>query len=203
MGKTILDENWNEEAFLQAAPEFQLVYIFADKPFEFQDPRFHWVDTKVTFEKTLHHHEAQSEIQIYTGDFCQKLEDLSLISGSYSRFRTDSRLQNHEFDKLYHLWIRKAWESNRVLAAPELIGMVTFQTEGEQGAIGLIAVDENHQNQGWGRKLIKAAEAEVLHQGAKSMRIPTQSTNLSACRFYSSLGYNRMEERHIYHFWKT
>ncbi|RAI85558.1 peptide alpha-N-acetyltransferase [Algoriphagus yeomjeoni] len=84
-----------------------------------------------------------------------------------------------------------------------MAGMVTCSVEHEVGKIGLIAVAEKYQGQGWGKKLVKAAEYKCYQAGAKEMLIPTQETNLPACKLYQSLGYTSAQRGHVYHWWKS
>jgi GNAT superfamily N-acetyltransferase len=160
------------------------------------------VDTKVTFQKSLEATRKIKEIQIYdNSDLEREIEGLAYLSGKFSRFKIDSRLTSNEFKKLYKLWINKAFEKNQVLVTPEKAGMITFSVEKELGGIGLIAVSEKHQGLGWGKKLVKAAEYKCQEEGAKAMLIPTQESNVPACKLYESLGYKPAERVYVYHYW--
>lgn len=79
--------------------------------------------------------------------------------------------------------------------------MVTLTVEQRQASIGLIAVSEENQGKGWGKKLIQAAEFQAFKQGATTMKIPTQSSNAPACKLYASLGYQPVQQSYIYHYW--
>ncbi|WPR77412.1 GNAT family N-acetyltransferase [Algoriphagus sp. NG3] len=159
------------------------------------------MDTKVVFQKELIHPYQQPEIELYKDGLNNNLEQLAYLSGIHSRFQTDPRLKQGEFQKLYKIWIGKAWETNQVYAAPDLAGMVTVSVELSRGSIGLIAVSEKHQGKGWGKKLVKAAEFECWQEGAREILIPTQESNIPACGLYKSLGYKPSEKTYIYHYW--
>ena len=160
------------------------------------------VDTKVTFQKSLTPIQSNEVIQKYESSIVEKeLVELAYLSGTFSRFKTDSRLQNQEFEKLYMLWISSAFEKKQVLVAPEKAGMITYSVENELGRIGLIAVSKKHQGQGWGKKLVQAAECRCQQEGAIEMLIPTQESNIPACKLYQSLGYQRVERLFVYHWW--
>ena len=170
---------------------------------EISIPAIQLVDIKVTFQKSLATLEATGEIQKYENSTLdEELINLAYLSGSYSRFKIDPRLQNHEFEKLYTQWISSAFEKEQVLIAPHQAGMVTYAVKNEQGRIGLIAVSEKYQGKGWGKKLVKAAEYIAKQEGAKEMLIPTQQTNISACKLYQSLGYTPAQQVYVYHWWK-
>jgi len=169
---------------------------------EFQDSRIKWVDTKITFEKKLLDSFEDPGLGSYQGELTKELEELAYLSGTYSRFKLDSRLQNGEFEKLYKLWINKALESQKVLVTPEKAGMVSFSVEKEIGRIGLIAVSDKYQGQGWGKKLVQAIEFWAFQKGAKAMQIVTQESNIPACRLFQNLGYEIVEKVFVYHWWK-
>ncbi|WP_425639483.1 GNAT family N-acetyltransferase [Algoriphagus yeomjeoni] len=189
---------------MEATKDYQLIYLFTKSALEISSPAIQMVDTKITFQKTLTSIEKSEEIQNYENPTLEdELLDLAYLSGEYSRFRIDPRLRQEEFQKLYKLWIQKAWEAKQLLIAPNRAGMVTYTHEKDQGAIGLIAVSEDHQGQGLGKKLVKAAEYKCYQEGAKEMLIPTQESNTPACKLYESLGYTPAELAYVYHWWKS
>ena len=171
---------------------------------DISNPSIQWVDTKITFQKSLEPTDKIEEIQSYDHvELERELVELAERSGKFSRFKIDSRLTSNEFKKLYNRWISKAFEKRQVLVAPEKAGMVTCFTEKELGRIGLIAVLPKYQGQGWGKKLVKAAEYSCQQEGAKAMLIPTQQDNIPACKLYESLGYKPAERVYVYHWWNA
>ena len=198
-----IDGDWNQEDFLNAASEFQLIYLFSKEAVKFTDPLIQLVDTKLTFEKKLGSPPAVPEITTYSGGLNQELEELAFLSGMYSRFYIDKRLENDEFEKLYKIWIKKAWESRSILEASPLQGMVSYAVEGESAAIGLLAVAEKSQGKELGRQLMKAAEVKAFSLGAKTISVSTQQSNTPACRLYESLDYTLIDTVFVYHYWKT
>ena len=197
-----IDGDWNEEDFLNAASEFQLIYLFSKEAVEFTDPLIQLVDTKLTFEKKIGSPLAVPEITTYEAGLSQELEELAFLSGIHSRFNTDKRLQNDEFKKLYKLWIKKDCEAASIVVVPQLLGMVSYSMEKIVARIGLIAVSKNSQGKGWGKKLMNAVEAKVFSLGAEIISVGTQESNTPACRLYESLGYNLAETVHVYHYWR-
>jgi len=178
-----------------------LVYLFSKKSLDSSNSKINWVDTKIIFEKKLTHPTEVPEIQVFKGELTKELEELSYLSGMYSRFKMDQRFQNEEFEKLYKCWISKALERCEILIAPEMAGMVTFSLEKELGKIGLIAVSEKRQGQGWGKKLVQAVENKFFHSGVNSIQIATQESNIPAMKLYKSLGYYLVEKVFVYHYW--
>lgn len=201
----------DEDQFLEQARQFQLVYIFSSTPISFVSPRLRHVDTKLSFIKALENSHVPEGISLLGKDssllqdasIVQILQFLALESGTYSRFKTDPRLRQGEFEKLYQLWIQKAMSEGNILMAPEMAGMVTFDIKGPHAQIGLIAVHPDHRRKSWGKNLVFAAEAQAVIQGAVSMLIPTQEENSPAVKLYTDLGYELKERTFIYHFWKS
>jgi len=199
----LIDEAWSESEFLEASKSYRLIYLFSDEPLDFRSSQIFPVDLRLTFFKNLKRRNVENaEIQPYSGPLSETLQALAFESGVYSRFHTDPRFVNREFEKLYQLWIEKALTRQEVLIAKDQAGFVSCAIDGYDAQIGLIAVQKNHRNKGWGKNLILAAENFALQNGARAMTIGTQAANLPASAFYHSMGYQLIERKFIYHYWR-
>ncbi|WP_111672169.1 GNAT family N-acetyltransferase [Algoriphagus litoralis] len=211
VGKVLWTQEKNEKKILEEASGFQLVYIFSSHPLSFISKQVIHVDTKLTFSKRLENTTPLPEITSLRGkpefinnpQLASQLQFLALESGTYSRFKTDPRLRKNEFEQLYQLWIQKAIAGENILIAPEMAGMITYDIQESNAQIGLIAVHPDHRRKSWGKKLLMAAEDEVLAQGAHTLLIPTQEANLPAVKLYTEMGYLLQERTYIYHYWKS
>lgn len=202
VGKYEVDEIWNEESFLEKAQDFDLVYIFSHKPLITNSTGIRHVDTKITFEKELTASTSEDpDVIPYSGPLSDQLLYLALESGIYSRFKTDPKFLNGEFEKLYGLWIQKAIEQHEVLVAKGYSGFVTCKVGEGSAQIGLIAVEKNQRGKGWAKRLLQAAENFAFQNGSKTMTVPTQEANIPACKLYKSQGYTLKSQVHIYHSW--
>tara|TARA_R110002072_G_scaffold30097_7_gene94397 strand:+ start:1288 stop:1947 length:660 start_codon:yes stop_codon:yes gene_type:complete len=201
VGRISINTDWNEENFATAAKEFQLIYLFSKSPVAFNNPSIQLVDIKMTFEKHIDNPAEIPEIKHFQKSLSKELQDLAFESGAYSRYKLDTCLNQEEFEKLYRIWIQKAWESNSVLQAPDLQGMVTYSVDAKAAKVGLIAVSKESQGKGWGKKLMKAAEATAFSLGAETIEVSTQETNIPACKLYESLGYKLAEKTFVYHWY--
>lgn len=143
------------------------------------------------------------EIRKFEGNLNYELESLAFQSGTFSRFKTDIRLNAGEFEKLYKLWIQKSVEEKGVLVADGNAGFVSCNVRSDTAQIGLIAVDKNQRGKGLGKRLIKAAEAFAFTKGAKKMKIGTQEANHPASALYSKLGYEVVEKVEVWHYWSS
>lgn len=203
VGKCIADEFWEERRFLEQTSDFDLVYVFSKKPLKLSLDRFTLADIKLTFEKALQLSEQKDPlIQAYKKPLSPQLFALALESGIYSRFYTDQKFQNGEFEKLYRIWIQNALDREEVLITDDLSGFVSCEVSKNSAQIGLIAVNENHRGKGWAKRLMQAAEQTAFDKGAKSIAVSTQEINIPASTLYQSLGYNLKERTFIYHYWK-
>ncbi|WP_051287243.1 GNAT family N-acetyltransferase [Algoriphagus mannitolivorans] len=202
VGKYQVSENWNENEFRSKALDYQLVYLFSEKEQEINSPEILQTDIKVVFEKILEPEEKSTEWEIeYQGPLTDELISLAYASGEYSRFKIDPRLKAGEFEKLYRLWITKAWKKGEVLVSGEMEGMVTYSVEKELAQIGLIAVKDSSRGKGLGKGLVNNAESSAREKGAIKMHIPTQKTNLPAMNLYHNMGYEIASQTFVYHYW--
>ena len=203
VGKIYISGDWDEQEFLKSSAKYQLVYVLSELPLLISDASIQLVDTKITYQKSIAKPaEIPLDIIPFSGEMNQSLLTLALESGTYSRFKLDSRLTQNEFEKLYELWIKKALDSGSLLEAHKLQGMVSYDLEGETASIGLIAVSDNSRGHGWAKKLMKAAEEKAFSYGAKTIVVSPQESNVPACKLYESLGYKLKERIYIYHYWR-
>jgi dTDP-4-amino-4,6-dideoxy-D-galactose acyltransferase len=208
VGKAEISGNWNEEAFLEEATNYQLVYIFSENHLPIIGSSIQLIETRVVFGKELTGSQPIDSVPIaigikkFEGNLNSELRSLAIQSGTFSRFNVDTRLIAGEFEKLYKLWIQKSVEEGVVLVADDNAGFVSCSVKEDTAQIGLIAVDKNQRGKGLGNRLIQAAEAFAFAKGAKKMKIGTQEANHPACSLYSKLGYEVVERVGVWHYWK-
>jgi dTDP-4-amino-4,6-dideoxy-D-galactose acyltransferase len=201
VGKIEVDHTWEESEFLNDAAEFTVVYIFSKSPLSIQDTRIRLVDEKLVFQKFLSSIRNSSTIcQYEQQELLPALVELALLSGVFSRYKTDTRLNHNEFEKLYSVWIKNALEQGLVLTDPNLNGMITLTSANLEASIGLFAVAEGQRGTGLGTELIQATEQKAFQAGAKTLMIPTQATNIPACQLYEKLGYEVVDRSFVYHY---
>ena len=169
-------------------------------------------DTKVLFKKQLHTEVYNSGCNIFSfpsdGDFTL-LVPLALRSGAFSRFKNDQQFNNNEFERLYTEWIRVS--VNRKIADEifvyslneQIVGLITIALHGKCAKIGLLAVEDNHQNEGIGKKLIAASSDYASKNGCLEIEVVTQIANTQACKFYKKSGFEINNIEYIYHMWLT
>ena len=75
---------------------------------------------------------------------------------------------------------------------PEREGNLTYQ-----GELYAIHVLKEHQNRGLGRRLVSAVAQRLLDDGFSSMLLWVLEDNLRACRFYESLGGERVGSKTV------
>lgn len=169
------------------------------------------VDSKITFFAPVSREENYPKtdfIRTYNLEYASdKLKELALQSGIFSRFRTDPNFQNNEFEKLYIEWIEKSVK--RIISDEVLVyyeediekGFVTLSVKDDVGSIGLIAVDENERGKSIGKKLMSAVLNYLSEKKVKIAEVATQEANEAACRFYRSLGFEIKNKINVYHLW--
>lgn len=225
LGNGPLDYN----KFVEEAKAYQLVYIFSnieltDLPLDLRK-----VDEKITLIKDLQPsfiglegRMPSTEIHDPTGEvyglkeiesivppvkeFQKAFVELALISGGYSRFRTDERLRTGEYEKLYHSWADKTLKEDDkgfvFVKDREVLGMITLlTTPAGINRISLLAVRQDSRNQGLGRILLNKALATGTASGGSALSVTTQKANLAAMLLYQKMGFEIVEVCQVYHWW--
>lgn len=209
-------DEWEEMKSIFSHQNVHLAYYSFEKPlklFSNYDGRFviKLVDKKTTYVKKLGNvsGECPSVVSYKEVSPGQKLVDLAIASGIYSRYNVDEKVGREKFEELYRLWINDSVNrkiANEVLVFKEknqICGFVTLGEKNERGNIGLIAVDSSCRRKGVGKMLMKASENWFINQGYDSLDVVTQGDNKPACRFYDSCGYHIESVRYFYHIWRN
>lgn len=216
--------------FFKEAGSYQLVYIFSKTSLIGLPSSIRKVDEKITLKKELQPSSfgvrgggdpvERDDPSGAVGDFGiidfadiplddieKDLDDLALISGKYSRFKTDRRLNNQEFERLYQTWVRKAlveddkgWAFVKEGQARGMITLTTTQTGTFK--ISLLAVHPSTRNQGVGRALISKALTTGINSGSRTLLVTTQRANIAAMALYQKAGFEVTDACHVYHWWK-
>jgi len=135
------------------------------------------------------------------------LEELALLTGRYSRFRTDPRIGRAKFEELYLRWIA-ASVSGEAADAVLVIreggieqGFAAVRCRDAVGEIGLLAVREAMRGRRLGSDLVDASLAYFESRGCRRTRIVTQEANSEARALFERFGYAVGEVERICHFW--
>jgi dTDP-4-amino-4,6-dideoxy-D-galactose acyltransferase len=136
------------------------------------------------------------------------LYPLAFEGGKYSRFKLDTRFTQAQFQGLYQRWVDNSLSkrfADKVFYMSDggrIGGFVTIKKYADFAAVGLIAVAESKQGQGFGALLLQKAEAYCLSQSIFELRISTQRENVPACKFYTKQGYSLFDESTVKHYWR-
>jgi dTDP-4-amino-4,6-dideoxy-D-galactose acyltransferase len=138
----------------------------------------------------------------------EKLIELSLEAGLFSRFRLDDKFINGEFEKLYTRWITDsvsgliAFKVIVAISDNELIGVTTIGEKKGYADIGLVAVDRNHTGRGIGYDMIRYADDVASRMKYDRLTVITQMKNTAACRLYEKCNFVPESVTNVYHFWQ-
>lgn len=190
------------------ASDADLCYIFSKGEY----PVFHELGAKLVDTKRIYAMFLTDTllgdcdaITTYNHEETTDLQKLALLSGTYSRFKTDPAL-SHKFSDMYSLWLTRSL--NREIADEVFIyksneritGFVTVKRNNDNvGVIGLIAVSEQEQGKSIGKKLVNCAKAWCIKNNIQKLTVATQKENEEACKFYKRCGFELAEEDFIYH----
>jgi dTDP-4-amino-4,6-dideoxy-D-galactose acyltransferase len=200
----LIEENNTELSYYSTSNELPS-YVFESKKFDIV-----LVDKKTTYTKSINSdlviHNSISSIEQNTSK--DKLINLSIQSGIYSRFNIDKRIGKEKFEKMYALWMINS--INRKIAKEVLVftennnlaGFVSLGEKNNRADIGIIAVDHDFRGKGIGKILMSSAEKWFSNLGYNSIQVVTQGDNTPACRLYESCGYKVDTVEFFYHIWK-
>jgi dTDP-4-amino-4,6-dideoxy-D-galactose acyltransferase len=168
------------------------------------------VDKKTTYVKEINPNlEINSSISFIDNNIPEeKLINLAIQSGKYSRFNVDTKIGKDKFEELYGLLMKNS--INHTIAKEvfvfkvdnEIAGFVTLGEKNNRADIGLIAVDNFFRGKGIGKSLMTSAERWFFDLGYNSIQVVTQGDNIPACKLYESCGYTVETLEYFYHIWK-
>lgn len=208
-------EQLEEIDSLMTTNDFKLAYYASQDPLnpkilESEALDIKLVDKKTTYAKSINPNlEMHPAIVTYPGSVPeQKLLDLAIQSGIYSRYHVDKHIATQKFEEMYCVWMIKS--TQKVMAKEvlvqrkndEIAGFVTLAEKGDRANIGLIAVDPVRRQQGIGKTLLTTAESWFATAGYASINVITQGDNIPACKLYESCGYTIESVEYFYHIWK-
>ncbi len=195
---------------------YSLIYLFVDPDDNLSNTAARengarLVDRKITFRICVNDAMAAGKdmhIKDYEPGYpSDKLIDLSLQSGLYSRYKIDAHFKNREFERLYLAWIensltRKIADHTFVYVEDEKeLGVVTVRIKPDLAQIGIIAVDESARGKSIGSKLMNQVIAVVREKEVAMLDVATQTDNINACNFYKKLGFHANHRENVYHIW--
>ncbi|MBE0654986.1 MAG: GNAT family N-acetyltransferase [Bacteroidales bacterium] len=194
---------------------FRLVYLFVPSDDNelnrvITDKGGRLFDNKVLFvKKPEAHDEFKNPIQEYG---CRKPDDklieLGLEAGLFSRFRLDNKFVNCEFERLYTRWVTDsvsgliAFKVIVAVSGNDVIGITTIGEKNGSADIGLVAVDRNHTGKGFGYDMIRYADDVAYGMKFDRITVVTQMKNTAACRLYKKCNFVPENITNVYHFWQ-
>lgn len=168
------------------------------------------VDQKTTyFKKTEKQERYLNHINEFQGtEINDKLIELGLQAGLFSRFRLDDNFSQKDYERLYIEWLTKS--INKELALKTFIalddsgitGISTLGAKDGVAEIGLVAVDRNFRGNGIGSDLIHMAENDAYLMGFREIKVVTQLQNKIACKLYEKCNFSIESIVNVYHYWQ-
>lgn len=177
--------------------------------FEIKNLNIILVDKKITYVKVINPNLEINKSISTLGNIPpnEKLINLAIQSGIYSRFKVDKNISKDKFEEMYRLWMINSLSrkiANEVFAFNEnneIAGFVTLGEKNNRADIGIIAVDNQFRGNGIGKKLMMSAEKWFSNSGYKSIQVVTQGNNVPACKLYEKCGYTIESVEYFYHIW--
>lgn len=141
------------------------------------------------------------------------LLDLSIASGSYSRFNVDDKIPKEGYRSLFEAWITNSLNhsvADEVFVAyttdsNEEVGFITVKRKENVVNIGLLAVNESFRRLGIATALLSRASLWALEEIGSmenaTLSVITQGTNAAACTCYERFGLIKTTIQQVYHVW--
>lgn len=166
-------------------------------------------DTKTVFELPCSEIKAQkiNLVKKWTDPANENLISLGISSGKYSRFKNDPLLPENSFEKMYREWVLQSLNGNMgdeiyfIGDAADPNAMITIAFKNEFAEIGLIAVKQEYQHQGYGKLLVEFVENITFEKKLNHLIVATQLSNLPAIKLYEKCGGKIIKQENIYHIW--
>lgn len=190
---------------------YDLLYLKGvDLPDTYMLENIFLVDNKVDYIKTIDMNQNKiakdnNIISLLNHEASEDIVNLSCQSGIYSRYKTDDNMPNNIFETLYGLWIKRSLNGDIAtdvigyIDNQKTLGILTYQKDGSDATIGILAVDSCARGKGIGTRLMNAFLAS-LEPGTK-VHVATQQRNECACHFYEKYGFRIEKISKIYHIW--
>lgn len=188
---------------------YDLIYLFSEPDLNIPFDGVRLVDSKAVFSASdLSLSEAcPAVVRWESHETPDYLVSLALVSGKYSRFKTDPQFPVGSYERLYTRWIEQSIKGSIAtdvfcfMKENRPRGLLTLDLRDGRGVIGLVAVDENSQHQGIGTALVKHAVSYVHQHHGSCLSVATQLDNEPACRLYSRCGFFLESVTKIWHWW--
>jgi GNAT superfamily N-acetyltransferase len=165
---------------------------------------FRLMDVRVELRRAAEREADEGIREARDGDR-EPLRAIARASHGITRFYADPGFPDERCDDLYDAWISRSLEgwADGVLVAEHdgrAAGYVSCHL-GEQGSIGLIAVDEAARGAGLGVALARAAVGWCAERGAQTMSVVTQGRNAQALRTFERAGFRVHSLELWFHKW--
>lgn len=218
VARVIFDENgfWKYDCVVNEIKEkkIRLTYLFTSPSARALNARIVraggiLVDKKTMFlKKTQKHTRFSNNISEWQKSKPnQKLVDLALKAGIFSRFLRDNNFIHNEYERLYTRWLYKSVSGELALKTiiandeNEITGFITLGKNNQRADIGLVAVDPVFRGKGIGSDLVRYVDNLSLRMGFDQIGVVTQFDNKSACKLYTGCGFRIDNLTNVYHFW--
>ncbi len=165
----------------------------------------------VQFEKRVEKSSSNNSSIIITSEVSRDESSILSIAKEsfvFSRFFNDPNLRQEQSRLVYVKWVENSVKTPSKLFVlvkelESIKGFIIFNVNRNNGiaTIELIAVDKDTLGKGYGRAMIKALESYLFNLNISHLKVGTQTDNIRAVNFYSSLGFDYIACNSVYHLW--
>jgi ribosomal protein S18 acetylase RimI-like enzyme len=138
-------------------------------------------------------------------DFRDKIFDLTLKAGSFSRFKLDRELGEQYFVEMYRIWTDAMVNDPhyRIIIAKtnkeDIAGFLSYKITAAGYKIDFVSIDETCKKMGIGKALLHKMFAEIYDGQLTHIVTEIHAANTAALNFFTSNGFTVKEAFEIYH----
>jgi GNAT superfamily N-acetyltransferase len=167
---------------------------------------FHLMDLRTELRRGAAPPESTKDLRPAREHDREALRAIARSSHGITRFYADPRFPDDRCNDLYATWIDRSldgWAQAVLVADAEggPSGYVSVHLDGDQGSIGLIAVDKRARGRGLGEALSRGAVGWCAREGATSVSVVTQGRNAAALRTFERAGFRAQSVGIWFHKW--
>ena len=169
---------------------------------------FDVVDTRITLVRSLVDLSVRTLFDLAgVGDIAQ-ISEIAATAFRVSRFFVDPHLDDSACELFYETWVRNSFNGEMADATVvsrhdgSVDGFMTLRSRPDHTAsLPLVATRSDRRGQGVGRRLLSDALSWLADQGATTVDVVTQLSNIAAVRLYESAGFQITDAGFWLHRW--
>ena len=138
-------------------------------------------------------------------NFYDKILELTIKAGAFSRFKLDEKLGDEYFLRMYRIWVEALINDKdyRIILAKsndgKIIGFFSYKLIGDGYRIEFMSIDEAYKKMGIASALLQKMYEEISREELGYIVTEIHAPNTGVYNFFTSHGFTVKEITEIYH----